>query len=329
MNLKTSEFNHITVLRQECIDSLEIVPGDTCIDCTAGGGGHTELLLAAAGEQGRVVAIDQDQTAIGHLKTRFDDEVSRQRLLLYQGSFENLGTSLFPVPKANRILADLGVSSPQLDCAERGFSFMRNGPLDMRMDQDNNPLTAEELLRESSHQELYEMFRDFGEEPKAWHIAGAIVEARVATPFVNTSQLAEFVQSKIRYKTRSRTHPATRVFQALRIAVNRELEVIETMLDRALEMLEPGGRLAVITFHSLEDRIVKKKMQLWSGKSTERSKVERDLSRLPLTQQELDRGKPPVFGKVVKPFPLSAPPAECERNPRARSAKLRVFEKST
>ncbi|MDD9950539.1 MAG: 16S rRNA (cytosine(1402)-N(4))-methyltransferase RsmH [Zetaproteobacteria bacterium] len=321
-------FHHLSVLLTESVAGLNIQPGQTVVDCTAGGGGHTQRLLEQVGEQGLVVAVDQDAYAIAHLQNRFALQIEQGNLVLHHGAFSEVGTPTFPVSSAHGMLADLGVSSPQLDTAARGFSFLREGPLDMRMSPEKGGETAAQILAQASQAELAQIFREFGEEPKAHILARLIVAERDERPFQTTTQLAAFIEQNIRYKTKSRTHPATRAFQALRIAVNRELEVVEQLLDRAVDFLAPSGRLAVITFHSLEDRIVKKKMRAWMGKDDRATGTAREVMRLPLTDSQLQLIQTNIRGQALRPFPTKPTEEECRVNPRARSAKLRIFQKA-
>lgn len=216
------------------------------------------------------------------------------------------------------ILADIGVSSMHLDDARRGFSFQSDGPLDMRMDQQGLR-TAADLVNQLSENELVTIFRDYGEEPKAKQMARRIVQVRETTPFTTTRQLAELASQTLRYKKPSKKHPATRVFQALRIAVNDELGELERMLTGSFNVLKPNGRLAVISFHSLEDRIVKEAFIGLTGRK-ERAKIPRHLPILDRDVQNLYQAR----AELVKPFPLFPSEAEISVNPRARSAKLRV-----
>ena len=298
--------------------ALQLQPGDIGIDCTTGAGGHTALMLGAVGESGKVFAIDRDETAIKLAAANLDAENSAN-LTLVHGRFSELGDVICQHDldqKVQGICADIGVSSMHLDRSERGFSFMNDGPLDMRMDQGSGR-TAADIVNEESEEELTRIFREYGEEPKAKFAARRIVEAREGSPITTTAALADLVKGAIHYPARSRKHPATKVFQALRIAVNEELGELQTMLDDAFAALRPGGRLAIISFHALEDRIVKTKFRELAGR------VKEEVPRgLPIPNRE---EKAP--GKIVKPFPQKPTDEEIERNPRARSAKLRVVEK--
>ncbi len=296
---------HIPVLQQEVLEVLNPSEGDTYVDLTAGFGGHASLVLDMLGPKGQAYLIDQDQVALQVLHDTFKDD---PRAHVYRSNFADIDWTSMPTP--NMILADLGVSSAQLDDGERGFSFQQDAPLDMRMDQTKGQ-TAAELLAELDAPSLADIFWKYGEEKKSRHIARAIVQARADQPIQTTVQLADIVRAQYP-KGYHRIDPATRTFQALRIAVNRELEVVEKMLDAALEALAPGGRLAVISFHSLEDRIIKQKMR----------DITRDICDT-ITGQALQESQ---FRLVTKK-PLTAAPNEIDYNPRARSAKLRAVEK--
>ncbi len=304
--------------------ALALKDGDTAVDCTVGAGGHTEALLAAVGPRGRVVGLDRDPSALALARRRLAG--SADRLTLVQAPFSELGRVVAEQGLAGNIAgicADLGVSSMHLDAAERGFSFQADGPLDMRMDQTRGE-SAADLVATLSEDELTRLFQDYGEEPKARAFARAIVAARAAAPITRTAALAEIaaaVAAKV-YKGPSRKHPATRVFQALRMAVNDELGELQAMLDQAVRALKPNGRLAVISFHSLEDRVVKDAFIAQTGRR-ERDAVPRDL---PLTDHAVQALHAPK-GEVLKPFPMTPAPEEQDRNPRSRSAKLRVLAK--
>ena len=317
--MSDSGFSHITVLKDELVKGLALKPGALAVDCTAGGGGHTRLMLEQVGPSGHIYAIDRDQLAITTLTQRFEQELERGEISLLKGSFSEV---ISEIPdQVDAIAADLGVSSPQLDLAERGFSFMKDGPLDMRMNPEQGP-SAADIIRDYDQHELTTLFRKWGEEPKAKFIAQAIVKQRDITPITTTLQLAEIVKGAVHYKTKSHKHPATKVFQALRIAVNEELTEVESLLSKALTKLKPGGRLAIITFHSLEDRIVKQFFKQCSGSANQIP----ELRGLPLTEEQLSQYYK-AEGKIIKPFPVNPTDEEIDRNPRSRSARLRVLEK--
>ena len=324
-NFSWSDYGHTTVLLAESVAAMNLKSGDCAVDCTLGGGGHTRLMLEAVGRNGKVIAFDRDINAIRHAEKNFSKEIAAGQLLPVHEPFSALrkwAESAGFTGKVSGILADLGVSSPQIDEDTRGFSFTKDGPLDMRMDIRQS-LTAAHLVNESSEEELASLFRDFGEEPKARHFARMICRQRSIKPFSGTLELAEFVSRHSPYKGPSRKHPATKIFQALRIAVNDEAGELDRFLKDALPVLAGGGRLAVITFHSLEDRAVKHFCLEASGKFKKQS-----LARhVALTEEEIDR-MTGAAGRIIPPFPIEPGEDEIGANPRARSAKLRVFEKS-
>lgn len=300
---------HESVLLAETLELLAPREGKVIVDATLGGGGHAEALLATGA---RVIGLDQDPAAIAFATERLAS--AGKNFQPVRSSFAKIGEVLdsLSLPTIDGALLDLGVSSHQLDVPERGFSFMREGPLDMRMDPQA-PLTAADLVNTMSGDQLERIFRSYGEEPAARRIASRLVRDRLVTPFTTTLQLAAAIESVS--PRRGRTHPATRVFQALRIAVNRELEVLEEALTQFASRLSPGGRLAVITFHSLEDRIVK---TVFKTRSTEWL----DRPEWPEPRRNPDR----IFRKVTGK-PVVASEAEQRGNPRSRSAQLRVVEK--
>lgn len=300
---------HESVLLQEAVEALEPAPGKVLIDGTLGGGGHAAALLAAGA---RVIAFDHDSDAIRHATEQLSDY--RENLITVQSSFTRVEDVLgsLGLTQIDGALLDLGVSSHQLDEAARGFSFMREGPLDMRMDP-RQPVTAADLVNSLSVEQLEDILRTYGEEPSAGRIAAHIARERALKPFATTLQLADAIERVI--PRRGRTHPATRAFQALRIAVNRELELLEQGLHRLTQLLAPGSRLAVITFHSLEDRIVK---SFFAARSMEWL----DRPEWPAPQRNPDF----LFKRITRKA-VVAGSAEQRANPRARSAKLRVVEK--
>jgi 16S rRNA (cytosine1402-N4)-methyltransferase len=304
---------HISVLLAEAIDGLDIDPNGCYIDCTFGRGGHSSLILSKLSEQGRLIAIDRDPSAIKAAEKFKDDE----RFLIEHQGFANLADIAQQhalVGKVNGILLDLGVSSPQLDEAERGFSFMKDGPLDMRMDTSRGQ-TAAEWLAVADVEDITWVLRTFGEEKHAWRIANAIVDARVETPFTRTGQLAKLIKTTAPQRE-IKKHPATRSFQAIRMYINSELEQIEKALAASLTVLAEGGRLVVISFHSLEDRLVKQFMK----KHSQGKKVPRGL---PVTEEELNKGKKlQLIGRKLKPSK-----SEVEENVRSRSSVLRIAKR--
>lgn len=302
---------HIPVLAAETLAALRVESGGYYADATFGRGGHTALLLAALGPEGRVLALDRDPQAIAAGRARFAGE---PRLMLQHGSFAELAARV-PAAGDGRpcrgILMDLGVSSPQLDDPERGFSFRADGPLDMRMDPTHGEPVSARLAR-VDFEELREVISTLGEERFANRVARAIIQARELRPLTRTTELAEIVARAVRTREPGK-HPATRTFQALRMWVNEELEQLTAALNGALEALAPGGRLAVISFHSLEDRLVKRFIQ---GVT----EVDPELARLPIVPP----AQQPRMRKLGKIRPQ---PQETAHNPRSRSALLRVAEK--
>jgi 16S rRNA (cytosine1402-N4)-methyltransferase len=314
-------FEHITVLREELLDSLGLTPGDYAVDCTAGGGGHTQGLLERVGPTGKVIAIDRDPWAQSVLKARFAKELEAGQLELLAVPFSQISAELSQrnlVGKIQGLCADIGVSSPQLDAAERGFSFAKDGPLDMRMDQTQG-ITAADIVNGWSVQDMSRLFRDYGEDPQARRIAQAIERERARKPFERTLDLADLIAASVHYKERSRKHPATRVFQALRIEVNGELRELEALLESVGPTLKDNGRCAIISFHSLEDRLIKLAFRALAEGHTKHID-----KRLPITAAEIDKLK---RFTIIKPFPSIPGEIELEKNPRSRSAKLRVIEK--
>ncbi len=303
---------HIPVLATEAIAALAPEADGYYVDATFGRGGHTALLLQALGREGRVLALDRDPAAIEAGRARFAGE---SRLTLVHAPFSDLA-ALVPAHSAGRacrgILFDLGVSSPQLDEPARGFSFRADGPLDMRMDPTRGEAVSAWLSR-ASVDEIREVIATYGEERFARRVAQAIVTAREQTPLTRTGQLAELVARAVRTREPGK-HPATRTFQALRMYINDELDEIERGLAAALEVLAPGGRLAVISFHSLEDRLVKRFIE-------RHSRLDPALADLPSVPAHL-APRLRRIGSKTRPQK-----AETARNPRARSALLRIAEK--
>ena len=307
-----TDFIHEPVLLEEVLEALSPVSGGLYVDGTVGGGGHSEAILEACSPEGRLVAFDRDDWALEAAAKR----LARfgNRLELHREAFAGLAKLLVKRP-CDGVLLDLGVSSPQLDEAERGFSFQSDGPLDMRMDR-RQPVTAEQLVNELEPEELAEIFWKLGGERKSRRIARAIVEQRSMQRLESTLQLAEVVERACPRRG-ARTHPATGVFQALRMAVNDELGQVERGLEAGWSVLKPGGRMAVITFHSGEDRAVKQFSRDLARPYTVRGEV--DLPELREPREPLARE---LSRKAIKPSE-----AELGRNPRSRSAQLRVLEK--
>ncbi len=308
----TDRSGHEPVLLREALAGLAIREDACYVDGTYGRGGHSAGILAQLGEQGRLLALDKDPEAVAHARERFGDD---PRFSIEHGGFEQLSTHVEPWLEGRRlagVLLDVGVSSPQLDSAERGFSFAKDGPLDMRMNTEHG-VTAAEWLADVSQAELTRVLARLGEEPRARQLAAVIIRERKQRPITTTRQLAELIE-KHSPKRPQRLHPATRVFQALRIRINAELESLAAALEQALELLAPGGRLCVISFHSLEDRIVKRFI-------AKHSRVDPMYAGLPSIPPEAQ----PRLAKVGR---LVRPSADEEAaNPRARSARLRVAEK--
>lgn len=307
-------FEHRSVLLQETVDSVFSAPDGVYVDCTLGGGGHSELLLQRLDSNGQLICFDQDEKAVENALVKFHGD---KRVRIFQKNFVELEKTLKEnnLPPAAGIMFDLGVSSPQLDEAERGFSYMQDALLDMRMDR-RGELTAEQVVNSWSVEDLADLIRDYGEEKWASRIAKFIEEARAQEPIRTTGQMVDIIKKAIPAAARREgPHPAKRTFQALRIAVNRELEVLEKALDQSLDCLGAGGRIAVITFHSLEDRIVKNKFQSWLGKCT-----------CPPSFPVCRCGAEPRI-RLVNKKPLVPSRKEENHNPRSRSAKLRVAEK--
>lgn len=300
---------HQPVLLEECISHLLPVQGKIFFEGTLGGGGHTRALLEAGAT---VIATDQDPDAIAEAGKNLAGY--GERLILRRANFSEVGRILaeLGIAKLDGALFDLGVSSHQFDTPERGFSLQHDGPLDMRMSPDA-PQSAADLVNTAGEEELTRIFRELGEEPAARRIAARIVRERSRLPITRTLQLADLVAGVVPRK--GRTHPATRVFMALRMAVNRELDVLATMLGEVTRHLAPGGRLAVISFHSGEDRIVKNFMK------------ERAIEWLDRPEWPAPRRNPDYIFRLVTARPLVASADEQKSNPRSRSAKLRVAER--
>ncbi|ENM3943228.1 16S rRNA (cytosine(1402)-N(4))-methyltransferase RsmH [Vibrio cholerae] len=314
----TASFQHISVLLNESIEGLAIKPDGIYIDGTFGRGGHSRTILAQLGPQGRLYSIDRDPQAIAEAQ-KIDDP----RFTIIHGPFSGIAEYAQRydlVGKVDGVLFDLGVSSPQLDDAERGFSFMKDGPLDMRMDPTSG-MPVSEWLAQADLDDITWVIREFGEDKHARRIAKAIVEYReneLNEPLTRTSQLAKLISDAAPKSFKEKKHPATRAFQAFRIYINSELEEIDTALRGASDILAPQGRLSVISFHSLEDRMVKRFMR----KESQGPEVPHGL---PLTQKQiraLGSAKMKTVGKALKPSDQ-----EVELNPRSRSSVLRVAEK--
>lgn len=304
-------FSHVPVMLYEAVDGLKINPDGVYVDGTAGGGGHSAEILSRL-KAGVLYSIDQDPDAIATVSERFKDN---QSSVILRGNFSDMKALLAKenVFSVDGVLLDIGVSSHQLDDKDRGFSFHEDAPLDMRMSREGT--SAADLVNTLSAEELSRILYDYGEEKYARSIAQGIVKARADKPIETTIELSEIIKSSVPQKVRRETHPARKSFQALRIAVNRELEVLEEGIKSAYELLAPGGRLCIITFHSLEDRVVKRAMK--------------DLAQGCTCPPDFPvcvcGNKPKV--RIITHKPIMPSAQELENNPRARSAKLRICEK--
>lgn len=309
-------FEHKSVLLEETIDSLNIKPDGIYVDGTLGGGGHALEVCKRLGEYGKIIGIDQDADAIGAATDRLKGY--KDKVVIVRSNYENIGTVLqdLGIRKVDGICLDLGVSSYQLDTADRGFTYREDAPLDMRMDQRKDE-TAADIVNGYSEFDLYRIIRDYGEDKFAKNIAKHIVRAREGCPIETTGQLIEVIKAAIPMKVRAvGGHPAKKTFQAIRIELNHELEVLNNSIDTMIDLLNPGGRLSIITFHSLEDRIVKTRFRNNENPCT----------------------CPPDFpvcvcgkvskGRVVTRKPVVPSEEEMEENKRSKSSKLRVFERS-
>jgi len=308
-------FEHRPVLLDEVIEYLNIDPSGVYVDGTIGGGGHA-LAIVQRLTTGRLIGLDQDEEAIDAAGMRLKDY--KDKVTIVRSNFHEIKDVLneLNIDKANGILLDLGVSSHQLDTPERGFSYREDAPLDMRMDQRHKK-TARDIVNEYSEAELYRIIRDYGEDRFAKNIAKHIVRARQDKPIETTFQLNEIIKAAIPAKVRATSgHPSKRTFQAIRIELNRELDVLKESLDDMIDLLKPGGRLAIITFHSLEDRIVK-----------ENFKVNENPCICPPDFPVCVCGRKPK-GRIITKKPVLPSEEEIEENSRSKSAKLRVFERT-
>lgn len=309
------EFKHISVLLDETIDSLNIKPDGIYVDGTLGGGGHSLEICKRLGPNGRLIGIDQDKDAIAAATERLKDY--KDKVTIVHNNYQNIDSVLkdLSISGVDGIVLDLGVSSYQLDNVERGFTYKEDTALDMRMDQDT-VLTAKDIVNDYSEADLYRIIRDYGEDGFAKNIAKHIVKARELAPIETTGQLNEIIKNAIPAKVRKNTgHPSKKTFQAIRIELNKELYVLESSLDKMIELLNPEGRLSIITFHSLEDRIVKTIYKKNMNPCT-----------CPPSFPVCTCGKVPT-GKVITRKPIVPSDEELEENRRAKSSKLRVFEK--
>lgn len=312
-----AEFKHITVLLNEAVDGLNIKPDGTYVDCTLGGGGHSGLILSKLSGNGKLYSFDQDITAINFNKDKFKEENELGKINFIKSNFRNISEELNKrnISGVDGILYDLGVSSPQFDNADRGFSYNYDAPLDMRMDQSQS-LTARDVVNDWSYEQLVKIFFRYGEEKFAKSIARRIEKVRQQTPIETTGQLVDLIKEAIPAKARRKGgHPAKKTFQAIRIAVNDELGALEESLEQALDLLNPGGRISVITFQSLEDRLVK----VMFKQKTSLPELPPGLPVIPDSQK--------VEYKLITRKPIVPGEDEITHNNRAHSAKLRIIEK--
>lgn len=310
-------FQHFTVMKKETVDSLLVNPHGIYVDCTLGGAGHSQYLLEQLASDGHLYAFDQDQQALDYAKKRLEPYVKKGQVTFIKRNFRFIKEELekLGVYKVDGIFYDLGVSSPQLDEAHRGFSYHKEAPLDMRMDQSQD-LSAYEVVNEYDYHQLVKIFFRYGEERFSKQIARKIEAVRKKQPIKTTTQLVDIIKAGIPAAARRKGgHPAKRVFQAIRIAVNDELGAIESSLEQAIELLNKDGRIAVITFHSLEDRIVKNIFK-------EYSHIKDMPPGLPIIPEEFQ----PILATVTRK-PILPSKEEIQKNNRSRSAKLRVAKK--
>ena len=310
------EFKHVSVLLQETVDGLNVKPDGIYVDGTLGGGGHSYEVCTRLGVKGSIIGIDQDEAAIEAASIRLKD--FGEKVTIVRSNYCDMKSRLHElgIDKVDGIMLDLGVSSYQLDTADRGFSYREDAPLDMRMDQ-RSEMTARDIVNDYSEMDLYRVIRDYGEDKFAKNIARHIVRERAKRPIETTGELTEVIRHAIPMKFQKKTgHPAKRTFQAIRIELNRELDVLRDSLDDMIDMLNPGGRLCIITFHSLEDRIVKSAFKKNENPCT-----------CPSDFPVCVCGKVSK-GRVITRKPIIPSEEEMEVNSRSKSAKLRIFERS-
>lgn len=312
-----TEFKHTTVLLEETVNGLDVKEDGIYVDCTLGGGGHSRLILSKLGENGHLYSFDQDQTAIDYNQKNLAEYVAKGQVTFVKSNFRNLKNELnhLGIDGVDGVLYDLGVSSPQFDDAERGFSYRFDAPLDMRMDQTQK-LNAREVVNEWSYNDLVRIFFRYGEEKYSKQVARKIESTREEKPIETTGELADLIKSAIPAAAR-RTggHPAKKIFQAIRIAVNDELGALEESLEQALQILNPAGRISVITFQSLEDRLVKRIF-----------KEQTEIGDLPAGLPIIPDDMKPKY-KLINRKPIIPSEDELEENRRSHSAKLRIIEK--
>ena len=316
--LRDSEYKHISVLLRESMEALNIKPDGTYVDCTAGGGGHSAAIAARLSPNGILISIDKDDSALGKCMLRREECFSNINWMPVKSDYGDIDDVLdsMKIKRVDGILADLGVSSYQLDNADRGFSYMHDGPLDMRMDLGESR-TAADIVNRYTREQLIKVFTDYGEERHAARIADGIIERRKARPFTRTIELAEAIKEYMPGHGRGEDqHPARRCFQALRIEVIHELDGVESLVTNGVRYLNPGGRFAIISFHSLEDRIVKEGFRKAENPCT----CPRDFPVCVCGKKSL--------GTVITKKPIEPGDFERFENPRSHSAKLRVFERN-
>ena len=320
MSEVTSEYRHIPVLLAECLEQLQLKPQDTFVDATLGGAGHSLEVARQLAPEGVLIGIDQDDAAHAAASKRLNElpDAQRPQIELLHGNFGDMDELLLSaeIPGVDAFLFDLGVSSPQLDTLSRGFSFKENGPLDMRMDPGKQTLTAAEVINTYNATDLTRIIRMYSDEKWASRIAEFIVKQREKAPIETSAELVDVIKAAIPASARrAGGHPAKRTFQAIRIEVNSELTVLRRGLEAAVRWLNPGGRLVVISYHSLEDRIVKETLAAGANRCT-----------CPPDLPVCVCGKKPIL-EIVTRKPIVPTQDEVKRNPRARSAKLRVAKK--
>ncbi len=311
-------FHHIPVLFEECMEGLAIKPDGIYVDCTAGGGGHSAGIVERLGDHGKLISLDKDDEALAACEKRREALGAKDKWVLVKTDFSKFGEVLkeLNIEKVDGVLADLGVSSHQIDTVDRGFSYMQEGPLDMRMNQKQE-LSAEVVVNEYSEGDLTRIFREYGEERYAGRIASVIVKRRAEAPIRSTTDLAEIIRSAMpRAARKEDQHPARRCFQAIRIEVNHELDSVSELLEVVPSMLNANGRFAVISFHSLEDRLVKEAFRKLENPCT-----------CPREFPVCVCGKRPL-GRCVHSKPIVASKKEAVENKRSGCAKLRVFERN-
>ena len=315
---QVSEFSHLPVLFAPCMENLKILPGGVYVDCTAGGGGHSKGIFERLGPGGHLISLDKDDEALAACANTRANSVGSAEWSIVKSDFGSIARVLedLSIERVDGILADLGVSSHQLDTADRGFSYVSNGPLDMRMDK-TQAVSARTVVNSYAEDRLVAIFRTYGEERYSGRIATAIVNERRNNPIETTSQLAAIISRAMPAKAKKEDqHPARRCFQAIRIEVNQELAALENLLAAAPGVLRSHGRIEIISFHSLEDRMVKDAFRSWEDPCT-----------CPREFPICNCGKTKM-GKVITRKPIEADAAESASNKRAHSAKLRVFERN-